>query len=355
MAGAKYYSLKEIHRKKDLDGRKPSMFLISTNRSAGKTTAVLSDFLKHFRKDGTEFSLIYRNRYELKAAHAVFADVLQREYKGCEIISKPFADGLFYRLYFNDGEKEIECGFAVGLFAIDKMKKYSPMFLNVRRALFDEYQVEDGKYLSNEPTKLVSLIVSMSRGGGAQSRNIDLYLLSNNVSILNPYYIKLGIVERLKSDTRFLRGHGWILEQGFNIDASNAVSENNIVRAFSENDKSYLNYISKSAYMYDMQAFIRKPSGRSRYLFTLEYDDSILGVREFFETGEIHVNEKPETTSPYVFTFKAKNHNQNTMMLTRCSFIWRNIRDAYNGAYLTFSNGEVKNIIFELLGIDMYG
>lgn len=338
-----------------MDGNKPSMFLISTNRSAGKTTAVLSDFLEKFRNGGGEFALIYRNRYELKAAYAVFTDVLSREYSGCAITGKAVADGLFYTLYFNDGEKETQCGFAVGLFAIDKMKKYSPLFLNVKRALFDEYQTEDGQYLKNEPQRLMSLIVSMARGGGEQSRTIETYLLSNNVSILNPYYIALGIVERLKPDTRFLRGHGWILEQGYNESASLAVSENPIVKAFTSNQNEYGEYLTSKAYLYDMNSFIHKAKGKSRYLFTLVYGEKELGVREFFETGEIHVNDKPESNSPYLFTFQVKNHNQNTIMLSQASFVWKNIRDAYNGAYLTFSSGEIKNIIFELLGLDIYG
>ena len=59
----KYYSLDKIKKIKDLDGLQPSIFLITTNRYGGKTTAVLTDFLDNFLEDGTEFVLIYRHKY----------------------------------------------------------------------------------------------------------------------------------------------------------------------------------------------------------------------------------------------------------------------------------------------------
>ena len=351
-----YYTLDKIKKIKDLDGKKPSMFLISSNRSAGKTTAVLNEFIKCFLEDESQFAIIYRNQYEMSDAHNIFADILEREYPSFTMFTKSCAKGLFYQLILNDGESERVCGFALGLFSVDKMKKYSPLFLHVERALFDEYQLENGRYLKNEPQKLMSLIISIARGGGSQSRNIDLYMLSNNISILNPYYISLGITQRLMDDTRFLRGHGWVLEQGYNASANKAVSENNIVRAFSESDSAFTEYMTaKNSYLINMSAFIKKQTGRSRYLCTIEYGDKKIGVREFFESGEIHCNEKVDPSAYYTFAFTPENHSQNTVMLKRSSFIFKTLEKAYDDAYLTFETVEIKNIIFLLLGIDLYG
>nr|DAN94243.1 MAG TPA: Terminase [Caudoviricetes sp.] len=350
----KYYSLDKIKKIKDLDGLQPSIFLITTNRSGGKTTAVLTDFLDNFLKDGSEFVLIYRHKYELKACHEIFSDIIQRKYPNSVIDSQSVAQGLFYTITWDKDDKKTRIGFAVCMTNADEIKKYSPMFLNVRRALFDEFQLENGKYLKDEPKKLLSIIISISRGGGSQARDIDLYMLGNNISILNPYYISFGIVERLKPETRFLRGHGWILEQGFNKSASDEINKNAIVRAFSEKEKCYTTYLSSKDYLLNMDAFIRKQSGKSRYLCTLEYGEKRLGVREFFESGCIHVNEKIESNSYYNFAFTPNDHNQNTMMLTRASFIFKLLQNAYNTASLTFETLEIKNIIFELLGIDLY-
>lgn len=351
-----YYTLDKIKKIKDLDGKKPSIFLISSNRSAGKTTAVLKEFIECFLQDETQFAIIYRNQYEMSDAHNIFADILQREYPNYSMETKACAKGLFYQIILKDEKESHLCGYAVGLFAVDKMKKYSPLFYNVNRALFDEYQLENGRYMKNEPQKLMSLIISIARGGGSQSRNIDLYMLSNNISILNPYYISLGITQRLTDNVHFLRGHGWVLEQGYNSSADKAVSENNIVRAFSESNSAFTEYMTaKNSYLINMSAFIKKQTGKSRYLCTIEYGDKKIGVREFYESGEIHCNDKIDPSAFYTFAFTPENHSQNTVMLKRSSFIFKTLENAFDNAYLTFENVEIKNIIFLLLGIDMYG
>ena len=54
----------------------------------------------------------------------------------------------------------------------------------------------------------------MARGQGEQNRYLPVYMLSNPVSIINTYYVELGISSRLTDETRFLRGDGFVLEQG---------------------------------------------------------------------------------------------------------------------------------------------
>lgn len=350
-----YYNLDNILKETDSKGNEPGVYLINTNRSGGKTTALLKYALDKNDK-GEEVVLIYRHNYELCACNDLFLDVLSLFRPNAEIEAKGKAKGLFYKLTYKetleDGHiSERDLGYAVSLNNVDAIKKYSPMFREVTLAIFDEYQKEDGKYLKGEVDLLMSLMVSISRGGGFQSRNVKLFLLGNNVSLLNPYYIHFGIYKRITKNTHFLRGDGWISEHDFIESAGRAIAENPVTKALG---KKQLSYLISNAYLIDTTAFICKPKGKSVYLFTIVTEDGDFGVREFFEEGVIHVSEKPDPSCSTRLAFKAGNHTQNTMLLESYSYTWQNIRNAFNGAYLTFDTVKSKNVIMELLALDIY-
>ena len=59
-------------------------------------------------------------------------------------------------------------------------------------------------------------------------------------------------------------------------------------------------------------------------------------------------------TYPTIIAFNANDHDQITMLINRKDYLWKNIRDAFNKGYLRFDDAETKNMIFEILGIDLY-
>lgn len=82
--------------------------------------------------------------------------------------------------------------------------------------------------------------------------------MANPVSLINPYYIAMKISNRLKSDTKFLRGNGFVLEQGYNESASKAQTESGFNRAFISDD--YVAYSAQATYLNDSNAFIENLS-----------------------------------------------------------------------------------------------
>lgn len=344
-----YYNPKKILSLKDLEKKEPTFYLISTNRSAGKTTCFLKMALENFHARREQFVLLYRYKYELTSCATLFDDIMRLypELQG-EINTVNHAQGLFVEMLMN-GET---IGFAISMNNPDVMKKYSPLFAGVEMCIFDEFQTESGKYLPKETEKLQSLLLTIARGGGRQSRPIKVFMLSNNVSIMNPYYIEFGIHKRIKSDTKFMRGIGWVAEFGFNESASKNIQENGIARAFQ--NSNYLRYSSTKEYLHVTDAFIEKISGRSRYLFTIVHLGKKYGVREYMDEGIIHVSHKVDDTFKYIITLKASDHNQNTLMLNNYSFLIDNIKKAFKHGYLRFDDLETKNAIFDILAIDLY-
>ena len=344
-----YYNPLIILSKKDLDNEQPAIYMVSTNRSAGKTTSFLIYLLEYYKKTGRKFILMYRYQYELPSAYEIFKDVLIIYPElGAATTTIPHARGLFYEIFLD--EKSI--GYAVYLGNPDALKKYSAIFVDVDNILMDEFQTETGKYLPKEIEKFQSLYMTIARGGGSQSRHVKVILLGNMVSIMNPWFIQFDIHKRLKDNTKFMRGNGWIAEFGFNETASKSIQNNPFFKAFKQ--ENYMKYSTEKVYLHDSDTFIEQPKGRMKYLCTIIQDSVKYGVREYFDDGILYISHKPDNSCKQIITFKASDHNQNTMMLNHYSWIWKNIRDAFNNGYLRFDDMKTKSAIFDILSIDLY-
>ena len=148
-------------------------------------------------------------------------------------------NGVYHELFLcrqdeTDKEGGLSCGYAISLNNADQIKKYAHLFSDVARMIFDEFQSETNHYCSDEVEKLLSVHTSIARGQGEQIRYVPVFMLSNPVSIINPYYVELGISNRLKEDTKFLRGDGFVLEQGYIESASEAQKQSGFNRAFAK-------------------------------------------------------------------------------------------------------------------------
>lgn len=64
MSGA-YYDGTKILSMLDINGNKPELYLVTSNRSGGKTTYFGRLCVNRFREKGEKFALIYRYNYEL--------------------------------------------------------------------------------------------------------------------------------------------------------------------------------------------------------------------------------------------------------------------------------------------------
>lgn len=346
-----YYSLEEIHKKKDLDGEEPAVYMVVGNRTGGKTTSVLLHFLNEFRDNNKQCLFIYRVRDEMSAVNKMYDDVLSL-YPGyadsMQLIN--IAGGIIKQIFIKKGEDTIPFGFAVSLNDCDKIKKYSAIFAKVDNALFDEFLLENGRYLKNEIDKLQSIIITISRGGGQQSRPIKLYMLGNMVTILNPYYVFFGIHKRLRNNTKFLRGRGWVFECNINISAQNAIKNNPVNKAFA--GARYNKYAAEAMYLSDATAFIQSISGKSTYLFTIVCDSKKYAVREY-NNGIIYVDYTVDDKQKNVFTFNPLDHATNVVMLAKSSYVYGFLLSSYNLGLLRFKDANCKNIILDILSINL--
>ena len=306
----KYYDGTKLLSLSDINGNKPEIYICTSNRSAGKTTFFSRLCVNKFIKRKEKFMLVYRFNYELdECANKFFKDISTLFFKDYVLTSKRCASGSYHELFLND----LSCGYAISLNSADNLKKYSHLFSDTARMIFDEFQSETNHYCSEEVKKLVSIHTTVARGQGKQIRYVPIYMISNPVSLINPYYTELGISARLSSKTRFLKGDGFVLEQGFVESASKAQLESGFNRAFSNN--SYVAYSAQGIYLNDNKAFIEKPKGNNKYLATLKFKGHEYGIREYIDEGIIYCDNTADSTFKTKIAVTTDDHNVNYVML----------------------------------------
>ena len=339
-----YYDGTKLLSLTDINGNRPEIYMCTTNRTGGKTTYFGRLVVNRFLDKREKFGLLYRYNYELDdCAEKFFKDIGEMFFNGYTMTSKKRAKGIYHELYLN-GEP---CGYAVSINSADQIKKNSHFFSDVKRLIFDEFQSESNTYCPNEIKKFISVHTSMARGQGEQNRYLPVYMLSNPVSIINPYYVELGISSRLTDETRFLRGDGFVLEQGFVESAADAQKSSGFNKAFARN--SYVAYSSESVYLNDNKAFVDRPQGVGRYMATLKYNGQTYGIREFAEAGVIYCDDRADETFPLKITVTTDDHELNYVMLKRNDLFLFNLRYYFERGCFRFKDLRCKEAVLKSL------
>lgn len=341
---ATYYDGTKLLSMRDADGNRPEIYMTTTNRTGGKTTYFGRFLVNRFNDKGEKFGILYRYNYELDdCAEKFYKDIGTLFFKGTHMHSKRKAKGIYHELYIND----VHCGYALAINNADAIKRISHLFSDIKRLFFDEFQSETNHYCPDEVQKFISVHTSIARGQGEQTRYVPVYMAANPVSIINPYYVEMGISQRLNSNTRYLKGSGFVLEQGYVESAANAQRESGFNKAFSKN--KYSAYSTEGVYLNDSIAFIEKPKGISRYLATFKMNGKEYGIREFPELGIIYCDDKPDSTYKTKISVTTDDHEVNYVMLKRNDLFLSQLRYYFEKGCFRFKNLSCKDVVLKAL------
>lgn len=347
-----FYDGTKILSMTDINGKRPELFFVTSNRSAGKTTYFSRLLVNRFIKKGEQFGLLYRYKYELTdCENKFFNDIKTLFFNGYEMKSEAVDNGAVRELILykpEDNKYSKICGYAMSLNSAEDVKKHSHLLHKVKRLFFDEFQSETNHYCNNEINKFMSIHFSLARGGGSSVRYLPVILVSNPVSIINPYYTALKIPGRLKNDTKFLRGDGFVLEQGHNEEVAKKQAESGFNRAFGES--KYLKYSIYSDYLNDSKAFIEKPTGRNRYLCTLKDSEREYCIREYPELGIVYCGLEVDNTFPIKLSLTTESHDINFVMIRNNPLIIGNLRYYFERGCFRFKDLNCKEVITTLIG-----
>jgi hypothetical protein len=172
-------------------------------------------------------------------------------------------------------------------------------------------------------------------------------MLSNAVTMLNPYYVAMGISERLHADTKYLKGDGFVFEQSYNEAVSQMQKESGFNRAFARSD--YIGYASENIYLNDNLTFIEKPTGSSRYQMTLKYKRKHFAVRMYLEQGIVYCDDKPDMTYPARISVTTEDMDINYVALRENMPFVETMRYYFNHGCFRFKNLECKEAVLKML------
>lgn len=342
----KYYDGTKLLSLLDVNGNKPELYFAVGNRSGGKTTYFNRMLVNRFKKRGEKFLLLYRWGYELTGvADKFFKDIGELFFKDDTMTEVAMAKGKYVELRLNDDV----CGYAVCLNSANMVKKLSHLFNDVSCILFDEFMSEDGAYCPNEIDKFQSVHMSVSRGRGQPVRYVPVFLISNTVTLLNPYFVELGISYRLQEDTKYLRGDGYVVECFFNEDVKNAQESSGFNRAFA--NSRYQRYSATNIYLNDNNTFVENLNGKNKYLATVVYKGVKYAIRRYDELGVMYCDKRIDESFPVRISATKDDHTMNYVMLDSYGLFLSQLKMIFNRGLFRFKDLSCKECIMSIIGI----
>ena len=344
-----FWDIAPLLSQKDLDGLTPEIFMVSSNRSAGKTTGVNRYAVNQYLKKGRIFGLEYRYGYELDDIPSkFFADIQGLFFSDYDMDMKKMGGSsanIYTELYLghkgaNDHKK---CGYGLALNGADQIRRVSHKLADTGLLIMDEFQSENDHYCPKETIKFQSIHTSLARGQGKQSRYLPVIMMSNPVTLLNPYYDLFDVGARIVKNAKFIRGHGWVLEHSFNEAASKAQQESRFNIACSKS--SYTTYASQACYLNDNQALIEKKSGHSTYAATLRYEGKLYALR-IFDDG-YYVDNNVDQSFKLIIAVTPEDVVDGAVYRPKGYISY--LTEIFNGGKMSFKDLRCKEVMFKLL------
>ena len=284
-------------------------------RGGGKTFNTLRHAIRRFEKTGEQFIYLRRRAVDLddachrKEGGDLFSDIRHKGYfKDAEL--KVVADKSGgYNFYYND--KVMGYGKALST------ARRSTSLPLVKLIIFDEFLIDDSighdRYLNsgNEMFLFNNFYETIARG-----RDIPCIFLGNAFSMVNPYFIELGIRIDKPENNKIYKGKFWTVlfwkdeeylaerekTQFFQATANTSFSEH----AFS--NKFYL----------DRKDFVKRRSKDSEHQFSLVYLGTTYGVWVDWEKGEYYVSTKgANTTREKTISMSLADNKPNNVSIRR--------------------------------------
>lgn len=340
-----FYNGDKLCNMRDLDGEVPEIVICCGNRTAGKSFYFKRKMILNFLEHGIKFIILCRKVNEMKGLFEAFMSDLKENVPGFEHLQESEEScqrGLYMKIYLN-GE---HCGYVIYLNSSDGIRRISSQFIDAGAVIFDEFQSETESYVDDEIRKFLSIRTSIARGGGKHIRFLPYYMVSNTVSVLNPYFVEMGIHKRVDGKTRFLRGHGFVMEITKNETAAKEIQQSRFNLAFSNSD--YLKFAADNTYLLDSNAFVEKLDVKN-----FSYQATVISNGKFFgvwltNSGNLYVAQNGDSGYWLKFATSVSDMKPGVAHI-RANPVLQEWRVRFNMGYWRFQTLECKSVIIDLL------
>ena len=305
-------------------------------RGVGKSYGIKKHVLKKFKKKHRQF--IYLRRYDTELRKSLKDNEFFKDIE----LDPLFTEDSFYvkgdKFYMND---EV-CGYAIPLSKASIFK--SVPFPNVDTIIFDEFLIDNNTYhyIQDEPEKLLDFMETVGR-----LRNIQVFLLGNSISIINPYFDYFNISLPYNSDIKTFK-EGMILINYIRNEEYRKVKKASKFGKLIK-DTKYGEYAIDNKFLKDNNNFIKKKSPSSKFFFNLILNGHTYGVWIDYSSNDMYISKHINNNHPVTVTFNYRDHSENTIMLKSKSVFFQNLVKHYQNACLYFETLQIKGDVTSLI------
>ena len=302
MKKKEFFDVKYLFKMLDKNGLKPEIFIVcSRGRGLGKTTSIGKELLKHFFDTGEKFVLICRYKGDVGnyaegvlkyCAHMVggwtVSEKAPKQAKYSKIIlSRPLPKEDPDDENEKEQKEEVNVGYVTSLKAAYQMKDFSSIFVDAWCSWQDEFILHEEKdYYKDEIKRLKNLHTSLARGDGQAVRYFPHILSANCIDVLNPYFIALGFVGKIQSNTKKYHGDGVVYMRYESEVIAKKHAASGFNRAFKHSDNE--NDFDDNSWLVDESTLTGKPEGswgQPWYMCNLHIGDTWLRVANYSKVG----------------------------------------------------------------------
>lgn len=318
-------------------------------RGGGKTFNTLLHAIKRFEKTGEQFIYLRRRAVDLddachrKEGGDLFSDIRHKGYvKGVDI--KVVADKSGgYNFYYNDDIM----GYGKAL----STARRSTSLPLVELIIFDEFLIDDtighDRYLNsgNEMFLFNNFYETIARG-----RDIPVVFLGNSFSMVNPYFLELGIRINNPIDNKIYKGKFWTVLLWKDEEFLSTREQTQFFRA-TKGTKMHDHAFGNTFYL-DRKDFVRKRSKDSEHQFSLVYLGKTYGVWVDWDKGEYYVSKKgANTTRDKTISMSLADNKPNNVSIRRYRNMpfMRAFRMAVDNNSVYFDNQETYSKMNEVI------
>lgn len=325
----------------------PFMFIIS-EREAGKSTAVIMQSFKAFKKDKTPTILVRRHVADITDIYIddlfklinKFSDTpVEYHFKSGSIkqgiVDVYIEDDVFMRI--------------IGL-SIPLIRLKSLMLPKTKYIVFDEFicNLRGGeKYLKDESFKFFEMANTFIR----ESENLKFYFMGNPYSLFNPYFAKLGVDTSKIKRGNIYKGNGFLIEcYEIKQELKEMILAKNPLYQF---DNSYKKYAFDGINIDDQNIRILKTHPNNYYLkFIFRINGKFLHVyKNPNYSDSMFWIEQCDTisSSKIAFTFDFNEMINGTMLLTHSDMTtFKYFKQCFRNRMIEYSSIECYYYIEEI-------
>ena len=308
--------------------------IVNGARGCGKTFAFKDDAVEDFLAGKGQF--VYMRRHDKE-------------------LSDPKATKLFFPKDLRLKYPEHSFGFKNGVYVIDDKTAGFPFALNcpgagksteyddVQNVCFDEYIDVKGGYLPEEVKLFNEALITIGR-----YRDPQFWLIANNLSWNNPYFVRYGIKHPEKGKET-IYGKTWSFTIPDNTKYRQFMETTPIGKFLQECDPEHFNYaFGNTVYGYTDE-MIAKHTGSSRYMCTLSIQGKDLGVWMDYATGYWYVSPKCDPCAVFRYTIDKDALKKGAKLQVYKGGLFSKFLVAFASDCMYFENLEIYEIILDAM------